>query len=128
MSRKCEVPECKRPHAAKGLCRTHYYAERRGEPREGMGPIKERGRGKPNQAGYVQLSGTYAHRLVMQGKLGRELLPGENVHHRNGDRSDNHPDNLELWYVSQPSGQRVTDLIEYMVTYHKDDVLKALNQ
>lgn len=66
------------------------------------------------------------HRYVMQQTLGRELLPSESVHHKNGDRLDNRPDNLELWYKGQPAGQRVTDLIVYLCEFHRDAVLSNL--
>lgn len=51
----------------------------------------------------------------MELQLGRRLLPSENVHHKNGDRLDNRPENLELWSRSQPSGQRVEDKIQHAV-------------
>lgn len=77
-----------------------------------------------NKEGYVILGGIYdhpnaykssiaEHRYVMSQMIGRPLLDNENVHHKNGVRDDNRPENLELWVKAQPCGQRVEDLLDW---------------
>lgn len=64
----------------------------------------EHPRAKKN--GYVR-----EHTVIMEESIDRYLIKGEEVHHINGVKDDNRLENLELWTHSQPSGQRVRDLI-----------------
>jgi len=57
--------------------------------------------------------------MVMSDYLGRPLLRSEQVHHKNGDRADNHIENLELWSTSQPAGQRIEDKLKWAKEFIK---------
>lgn len=117
---ECGVKGCARRAEVRGMCGTHYQRWRTKSENGLDRPIR---RHRPNGAGgndgrgYVVLSlkgrRVAQHRHVMERLLGRALLPEENVHHKNGDRSDNRSANLELWSTRQPQGQRVEDKIEW---------------
>jgi hypothetical protein len=55
----------------------------------------------------------YEHRVIMEKMLGRKLTKTETVHHKNGDRLDNRPGNLEIWSSRHGRGQRLSDIAPF---------------
>lgn len=125
----CVVPECSKISIKRKMCENHYRRfMRHGDPTMVKRQKREPGYREVTSNGYIRVYGyknhpkadasgrVPEHTLVMEEKLGRYLYPGENVHHKNGVKTDNTPDNLELWIVSQPAGQRPEDLVEWAKT------------
>lgn len=111
----CTIEGCERIQHAKGFCSAHYQLlKRNGDPLVNKRP---NGSGHINVYGYkhISVNGKQIpeHRHVMEQTIGRKLLRHESVHHKNGVKTDNRPENLELWSKSQPWGQRVEDKLAW---------------
>lgn len=65
-----------------------------------------------DQGGVTIRSGwRHVHRMEMERILGRPMVKGESVHHKDGNRANNDPSNLELWVGGIRFGQRAHEVV-----------------
>jgi hypothetical protein len=117
----CSLSFCETKSRSNGLCSKHFWRWRKyGDP------LKTVRHGVKNKNGYILIlmpnhpnarkdGYILEHRLVMSDALARPLTRFEEIHHKNGDRSNNRIENLELWTHSQPPGGRVEDKVAWAI-------------
>lgn len=59
--------------------------------------LREAHLGSGEGQGYTKIYGKAAHRVMAEQMLGRALLPGEVVHHIDGNKQNNDPENLYVF-------------------------------
>lgn len=99
------------------------YRKMTGYPISGPRRKSENGTGYINKYGYRVIYRDHPnanprtkiileHIFVMSQLKGRPMRKGETVHHKNGIRQDNRPENLELWTSRHPAGVRHEEKIQ----------------
>ena len=145
IDKKCEHHNCERPVLAKGYCGMHYQRMINGgdmdvpkTTNQSQSPeqIYERFMsgekvGHINLGGYMRVKCSGKERalshIVYEVHNNYKLKKGETVHHKNGIRTDNHPDNLELWTGNHGRGVRKEDLDEWCLAHlHHDKAMQSM--
>lgn len=153
---ECLVAECPKRANSRGMCAGHAEQRARGLLDEAGNMLREpysMGRGRPRtqdrwvgREGYAlvrapeghprarQDGSILEHRLVMEAALGRYLEEWEIVHHKNGDRSDNSLENLEIMDgrsrhgVGHPPGSEFDTMTAAQVLLQQADLPEELRR
>lgn len=127
----CSIPGCTRARVGDGLCGMHRARKLVAGAVGSVEPLRAvHGEGTLRSDGYRQIHVdgriVLEHRHVVEQLLDRALGVYEEVHHKNGAKTDNRRENLELWLVGHPTGQRVADLVAWIAGSYPAYAMAAL--
>jgi predicted XRE-type DNA-binding protein len=125
---KCKVEDCFKDNSkgGKGYCGMHWQRLKRGGDINYICPEsvrRERMRnsqpnlGKCKKTTYKKLCGKHEHRVVAERVLGRKLESWEHVHHIDGNKHNNAPENLTVM-------TRVMHLRSHGANFSREQILE----
>ena len=92
----CEVHFTVRPSRAKTAKYCCYKCHQIGEGKKGGVTRGLQMKLKSNGKAYIKTKGRHAHRIIAEQLLKRPLKKGEVVHHKDGNKLNNDPNNIEI--------------------------------
>jgi hypothetical protein len=113
MAKQCCIDGCTKDisKGARGMCAMHTQRVRRyGDPNYITPEAQRRANNRASQLArfdaikettYRKHHGRHEHRIVAERLLGRPLAKGEIVHHKDGNKHNNDPSNLEVMTQSE---------------------------
>lgn len=93
---KCSTPFSVRPSRAKRAKFCSFTCKQSGAAQIASQVLAKKLRGTGEGKAYPKLNGRHAHRVIAEKKIGRALLPGEVVHHKDENKLNYSEDNLEV--------------------------------